>query len=57
MIRQIKFIVAPTIYRLEVVVNDFLSKPENQNWYSDFKPHVFGHEEYVMVFDQQTLEI
>lgn len=53
MARKVKFIVAESLDRLEIVVNGFLANRDNESWYSDFKPFNFGHEKFVMVFDKQ----
>lgn len=47
---EVKYIVAPNIYRLEVLVNAFLRNPASKNFTFQGEPSVYGHEEFVQAF-------
>jgi hypothetical protein len=51
--RKYKVIVAPTIDRLQVLVNAFLESPDSDGFEYLGAPQVFGHEEYTQAFVNQ----
>jgi hypothetical protein len=48
--RKYKIIRAPSLDRLEVIVNTFLESDESSQWTYLQGPQVFGHEEYIQTF-------
>lgn len=52
--REYKIIRAPSLDRLELLVNNFLKLSDNSGFSYLGGPKVFGHEEYIQVFVTDT---
>lgn len=50
--RKFKIVRAPTLDRLELLVNEFISQPENSQYAIVGAPMRLANEEYVLAFEQ-----